>query len=259
MFFETLGLCSLIIFCYMSLVFLLSLVLKNNSIVDSAWGPGFIIIILVSMWYNNAYQPRNIVILILVLLWGVRITAHITARNWGKPEDPRYAKWRKEWGNNVVLRSFLQVFMLQGFVLLIIAYPLMLINSVVQNTSLNYLDFLGLGIWVIGYIFEVVGDYQLKCFLSDSANKGKIMKSGLWRYTRHPNYFGEAVMWWGIWLIALSVPYGFTTIISPLLITYLLLYVSGVPMAEMFFENNVEFQQYKKETSAFFPWFINQI
>jgi steroid 5-alpha reductase family enzyme len=143
--------------------------------------------------------------------------------------------------------------MLQGFLLLIIAYPVMLINHD-KNTGITFLDILGLILWLIGFFFEAVGDYQLSKFKKKAENKGKIMTQGVWKYTRHPNYFGESVMWWGIFLIALSVNNGWTALISPLVITFLLLKVSGIKMLEKKYLGNKEFEEYAKKTNAFFPW-----
>lgn len=138
--------------------------------------------------------------------------------------------------------------------MLLVSTSVIYINNSVP-TPLGVLDYLGLTLWIIGYYFEVVGDRQLKDFLKKPENKGKIMKDGLWSFTRHPNYFGEATMWWGIFLIALSIPGGIITIISPLTITILLLFVSGVPLLEKSMADNKDFQEYMKETNKFFPWF----
>jgi len=148
--------------------------------------------------------------------------------------------------------------MLQGFLLLVISYSIILVNYSME-TGIKALDIIGLVLWLVGFFFEAVGDYQLIRFKRDEKNKGKIMTQGLWKYTRHPNYFGECVMWWGIFLIALSVKYGWTAIISPLLITLLLLRVSGVVMLEKKYIGNKEFEDYAKKTSAFFPWFPKKI
>ena len=143
--------------------------------------------------------------------------------------------------------------MLQGAILLIIIAPVIVINcSPWQPLYLS--NIFGIAVWVVGFLFEVVGDYQLHRFLQNSPVKGAIMTEGLWKYTRHPNYFGESMMWWGIWFIALSTTYGFFTIISPLLLTYLLLYVSGIPLAEIGFKNNLAYQEYAERTSSFIPW-----
>ena len=178
----------------------------------------------------------------------------ILKRNLGKPEDFRYAAWRKDWGKWLIPRAFLQVFMLQGVIMLIIAYPIIM-NNATTVASLGALEIIGLAIWIVGFTFEALGDKQLKDFIADKTNKGHIMKKGLWKYTRHPNYFGEATMWWGIFIIAIPSSSGIVGIISPITITLMLLFVSGVPMLEKHYKDNKEFQEYSKVTSIFVPWF----
>jgi steroid 5-alpha reductase family enzyme len=242
------------VFVYMAVIFVVALFKKDNSIVDIAWGLGFILVSLMSFFLESEFAVRHIIVTVLVLIWGTRLAFHIFIRNKGKGEDFRYAQWRREWGKWFLLRSFFQIYMLQGLLLLIIAYPVILTNHS-REEGISYLDLVGVVLWVTGFFFEALGDFQLSKFKKDPGNKGKIMRFGLWKYTRHPNYFGEAVMWWGIFLVALSVKLGWTAIISPLLITFLLLRVSGVAMLEKKYVGNKEFEEYAKKTSAFFPWF----
>jgi len=242
------------IFFYMSFIFLLAWIKKDSSIVDIAWGIGFISVAILTSFLEAGFAPRHVLVTALIFLWGTRLAAHIAIRNKGRGEDFRYAQWRKDWGMWFFIRSFFQIYMLQGFLLLIIAYPVMLINHS-EEPGIKFLDILGLIIWLIGFFFEAVGDYQLSKFKRKAENKRKIMTQGLWRYTRHPNYFGEIAMWWGIFLIALSVKSGWTAIVSPLVITFLLLRVSGITMLEKKYVGNKEFEEYAKRTSAFFPWF----
>ncbi len=243
-----------IVFIYFFLFFLLAQFIRNNSIVDMGWGAGFVLVVLATLIIQGAYMERNLLLFLLITIWGGRLTYYIVRRNWGKPEDFRYAKWRRKWGRWVVPRAFFQVFMLQGFLMLVIGYPIILVNANPQP-GLNLLDYLGLLVWLVGFYFESVGDKQMAEFKKEPANKGRIINVGLWKYSRHPNYFGEATMWWGIFLLSLSVPLGWSAIISPLAITLLLLYVSGVPMLEKKYKDNPEFQEYAKVTSKFFPWF----
>ncbi len=242
------------VFLYFFAFFLVAQVIKNNSIVDIGWGFGFILITLITLAGGGNFTARSLVLAILIMAWGGRLTYHLFKRNWGKPEDFRYAKWRKEWGKGLVPRSFFQIFMLQGVMMLIIGYPIILVNAA-EKTGLGFLEVLGILIWGVGFFFEAVGDRQLAEFKKDPENRGKIIQSGLWKYTRHPNYFGEVTMWWGVFLIALPVPLGWTGIISPLTITFLMLFVSGVPMLEKKYADNEEFQEYAFRTSKFFPWF----
>jgi steroid 5-alpha reductase family enzyme len=248
---------ALIVFVYFLVFFLVAQVIKNNSIVDMGWGAGFVLLALIILISQGAYVERNLLMTLLVTIWGGRLTYYIVKRNWGKPEDFRYAKWRQEWGRWLVPRAFLQVFMLQGLLMLVIGYPIILVNANPQP-GLHFFDYAGLLVWIVGFIFESVGDKQMAEFKKDPANKGHVIKSGLWKYSRHPNYFGEATMWWGIFLLALSVPSGLSAVISPLAITLLLLFVSGVPMLERKYKDNPEFQAYAKVTSKFFPWFPKQ-
>lgn len=251
---ELLAQCALVIFIYFMLFFGIAQVIKNNSIVDMGWGAGFVVVALYALISQGAYEPRNILLTLLVAIWGGRLTYYILRRNWGKPEDFRYAKWRREWGRWLVPRAFLQVFMLQGLLMLVIGYPIILVNANPQP-GLTTLDYIGLLVWITGFFFESVSDKQMAEFKKNPANKGHVIKNGLWKYSRHPNYFGEATMWWGIFLLALSVPLGWSGIISPLTITLLLLFVSGVPMLERKYKDNPEFQAYAGVTSKFVPWF----
>lgn len=242
------------IFMYMSALYLIAQKKKNNSIVDVGWGLGFIIIALISFFYNAAHEIPHATITALTLIWGLRLSIHIYLRNKGKGEDKRYAAMRASWGTWEPLYSFFQVFMLQGFLMLVVTYPIVLINTS-ANIHLTPFYIVGLTMWLIGFFFETVGDYQLTQFLKNAANKGRVMRYGLWQYTRHPNYFGELMMWWGIFLMAATLPGGLITIISPLTMTFLLLFVSGIPLLEKPFNENPEFQDYKKVTNALIPWF----
>jgi steroid 5-alpha reductase family enzyme len=188
----------------------------------------------------------------LVLAWGVRLAIHVYSRNRGKAEDFRYAQWRKDWGKWFLIRSYLQVFVLQGLFMLGIAASIIVVGADGGGT-LGWLDLLGVAVWLLGFVFESVGDAQLKAFVSDPASRGRILDTGLWRYTRHPNYFGEATQWWGLWLIALSVPMGWVAFVSPLLITWTLVFVSGVPMLEKKMAEKPGWAEYAARTSVFVP------
>lgn len=195
---------------------------------------------------------RGALVGILISIWGFRLAWHIHARNKGKAEDYRYLAWRKEWGKWFYIRSYFQVYFLQGAFLLLIVLPVLLIN---KNTgsSLGLLDLVGVMVWLLGFYFETVGDAQLARFINNPVNKGKIMQDGLWTYTRHPNYFGEVTQWWGLWLLSLSVPSGWIGVIGPVTITFLILKVSGIPMLEKKMEDNPAFAEYKRRTSVFIP------
>jgi steroid 5-alpha reductase family enzyme len=240
------------ILLYMTGWFIAAQVLGRNDIADVAWGLGFILAAGVSLVVGGVYSSRGLLISALVLIWGIRLALHIHSRDRGRGEDKRYRQWREEWGQWFVPRSFLQVFMLQGILLLMVAIPIVFANTA-PALPLGWLDLLGLAVWLYGFGFEAVGDWQLLKFIRTPANKGKLMTGGLWRYTRHPNYFGEVTLWWGIWLMVVTLPDGWLTIIGPLTITFLILKVSGIPMLEKHYEDRADFQEYKRRTSAFVP------
>ena len=239
---------AILVLVYMTFGYILSLILKDNSIADVMWGLGFILIAYFTLIRTDLYTTGQILVTGLVTIWGVRLSLHIWARKRG--EDPRYKKWRKEW-KFFKIRSFLQVWMLQGLFMLLIATSIIFVNtSTIEITEIFMYS--GALVWLIGFLFEAIGDAQLKEFLARKRRK-KLMTEGLWKYTRHPNYFGEAVQWWGIFIIAASTT--LWAIISPLVITFLLRFVSGVPLTEKRFEKREGWDEYKKKTNAFIPWF----
>jgi steroid 5-alpha reductase family enzyme len=243
---------ALILLGYMTLWFLVSLVKKRNDVADVAWGLGFVLLAWASYFLGGSENLRSLVIVALVTIWGVRLASHIARRHRGRPEDFRYAKWRSEWGKWFVLRSYGQIYLLQGFLLFLVAMPVLVGNSM-TGASWGILETIGLLIWGIGFYFESVGDAELARFIANPENKGRLMQSGLWRYTRHPNYFGEVTQWWGIWLMVLALPGGLLAIIGPLTITFLILRVSGVPLLEAKMAEHPDFAEYRRRTSLFFP------
>ena len=245
---------ALIVFLYMTALYLLALRRKDNSIADVAWGPGFILVAWFTFILYGSFTLRQLTACFLVLIWGLRLSVRIYLRNSGKGEDARYRKWREEWGKSFIIRSYLQVFLLQGGILLLNITPVLFINTYATGNP-GLMDLLGVFLWMMGFCFESLADWQLDRFIKNPDNRGKIMNQGLWRYSRHPNYFGEVTMWWGIYILALSVPWGWVSIIGPLTISYIILFVSGVPMTERFMEDNPAFADYKRRTSAFIPWF----
>ena len=242
----------LALFVYMSLWFVVSLLKKRNDVADVAWGLGFVLMTWASFILFDDSGTRGILVGVLVSIWGLRLAWHIHTRNKGKAEDYRYLAWRKEWGKWFYIRSYFQVYLLQGAFLFLIVSPVLIINKNV-GASIGLLDFLGVAVWLLGFYFEAAGDAQLSRFIKDPANKGKLMQDGLWAYTRHPNYFGEVAQWWGIWLLALSTPSGWLGIVGPITITFLILKVSGIPMLEKKMAENPEFENYKKRVSMFLP------
>ena len=241
-----------VVLVYMAVWFVISILKKRNDVADIAWGLGFVLLSWVSFALSESMNARGILVGVLVSIWGTRLAWHIYSRNRGKPEDYRYAAWRKEWGSSFFVRSFFQIYMLQGVLLYLVVMPVLFINHS-RGGSIGLLDLAGCAVWIIGFLFESVGDAQLARFIKDPTNKGKLIQSGLWQYTRHPNYFGEVTQWWGIWLIALSVPGGWMSIIGPLTITFLILKVSGIPMLEKKMAEKPGFAEYSRRTSMFIP------
>lgn len=230
--------------------FIVSVLKDRNDVADIAWGLGFVLVAWLSM-YLSGFSIKALLADVLVTIWGVRLATHIYKRNKDKPEDPRYMEWRNTW-KYFYIRSFFQVFMLQGFLLYLISLPVIYINYSV-STGLDILTFVGFIIWLIGFYFESTADKQLKEFVQNPMNKGILMQNGLWKYTRHPNYFGEVTQWWGIFIIALSITGSLFTIVGPLTITTLILFVSGIPLLEKKYAGRPDFEDYKKRTSVFLP------
>lgn len=248
----------MIIWLYFSIIFILAIRIKNNAIADIVWGTGFVLLAVFQALSMSNLSFRFFILMILILLWAGRLSIYIFLRSRRQTEDFRYAKWRKEWANNWILFSYLKVFLLQGFFLLVISAPI-LVFYFPETKSVYWLDYLGISLWLTGFIFESVSDMQKNCFRKNPANKGKFITSGLWKYSRHPNYFGESLMWWGIFLLVISVQNGVYAIISPITITFLLVFVSGIPLLEKKYQSNQDYQDYKSKTSAFIPWFTTYV
>lgn len=249
---ETLVVVASVIVLFVCSLFVLSIIIKRNDIADIAWGTGIFLVALMS-YFNSPESLISTILVTLAGLWGMRLTLRILLRNIKKGEDYRYKAWRDSWGKWFYLRSFFQVYLLQGTLMVVVGYSFVHFATYGAEASVSFWTVLGVMIWLVGYFFEVVGDYQLDTFIKNPDNKGQIMNRGLWHYSRHPNYFGEVTMWWGIWLIVAPVSMSYVALISPLTITFLILKVSGVPMLEKKFAGDPAFEQYKKETSVFFP------
>ncbi|WP_108672343.1 DUF1295 domain-containing protein [Peribacillus acanthi] len=243
----------LVIFIYMVALFLIAQKIKDNSIVDIGWGMGFVIIAIVSYFSAEETSLRQLFVLLLVGIWGVRLALHLYIRSIGRGEDFRYANFRKQWGEKATIIAFFRVFMMQGAIMLLLAYPILRVNVANENTETLFLA-LGIIIWMIGFFFQAVGDYQLERFKKQKKQKEEILDTGLWKFSRHPNYFGEATMWWGIFIIVLPVELGWTAAFSALFINFLLLKVSGVPFLDKRYKDNREYQRYKERTNRFIPW-----
>ncbi len=224
---------------------------QDTSIANAAWCGGCLIVALYTLVMHGLYLPRHIVVTTMIALWALRLIIYVYLRY--KGNDPRFKTW-KATGIKALIFNIAYIFGSQAFFMTIMSIPIILINMS-DVPGLNYLDYAAIGLWLVGYFFEAVSDYQLFKFTSNPANKGHVMRYGLWRYSRHPNYFGEIVIWWAIFLLALSVPYGILGIIAPIAVTVTLVWVTGIPWVEKAMDNNPEYQEYKRTTSALIPWF----
>lgn len=235
---------------YFILWFIGLTLIKNAGYIDIAWGLGFVLIAWTAQLVYK--QPLGWVFVALVSVWGLRLAYHIGKRNIGKPEDFRYQNFRKDWGKNYFIRSIFQIYLLQGVLMFMVA--LSFIEGMSKDrihTTLLY----GLGIllFVVGFAFEVIGDAQLRTHSSNPANKGVLITTGLWSRTRHPNYFGESVLWTGLALMSLGLDTSFIPLLGALTITILVRYVSGVPLLEVRMRKYKGFEEYAKEVPIFFP------
>jgi steroid 5-alpha reductase family enzyme len=256
MFITTFAQAFLVIMAMMTLVWLISLPLRNASIVDIVWGLGFVL----AGWFylsqtDSGYQTRQLLVVALVTIWGLRLSLYILWRNWGKGEDFRYQEFRQRYGpERYWWFSFFQVFLLQGVLMWLISAPLLGAQYTTEAQSLNWLDGLALLLWIIGFVFEAGGDWQLARFKSDPANKGKLLTTGFWRYTRHPNYFGDTAVWWGFGLFSIAAG-SYLPFLSTLLMTALIIKVSGVALLERSMKDQKPgYEEYVERTSAFIPW-----
>jgi steroid 5-alpha reductase family enzyme len=245
-----------VIFAVMVVMWLLSVKLRDASIVDPYWGSGFVLLAWLYFFLEEAMTPRKWLVVALVTVWGLRLSLHLLRRNRGKGEDYRYRAMRESWGQRFWWVSLFTVFLLQGLIQWTVALPIWQSMRSARPSSLTWIDFVGVAVVVVGLMFETFGDLQLARFKSDPANRGKLLTHGLWRYTRHPNYFGDALVWWGLTLIALSTPTSLWTLVSPVTMTILLMKVSGVALLEKeLSKSKPGYREYVESTNAFFPWF----
>jgi steroid 5-alpha reductase family enzyme len=245
----------LILFMYMTSWFIVSIIKRRNDVADIAWGLGFVVLAWVVYFCFRHFFPQALLVNILVTIWGLRLSYHIFMRHLNHPEDYRYQRWRKEWGHGFYffLRSYAQIFLLQGFLLWVTFLPVLNINQNPKAHTFTFFEILGVVIWWTGFLFEAIADWQLARFIKNHLNQGKLIENGLWSYSRHPNYFGEVVMWWGFFIISLSSPLWYLSIFGPITITILILFVSGIPLLEKKYAGRPDFESYKKRTSIFFP------
>jgi steroid 5-alpha reductase family enzyme len=259
------GYSALFLLGYLIIAFIVGTIKKNNGLMDVFYGPGYFVVALTSLilyfLINGIVNIRQIIVTVLIFIWALRLGLYVFIRNRGKPEDYRYQAMRKRWKTNIVLKSLIRVYIFQGIVIFIVAFPVWFVNISINPPLISLIDFsgitlwLGAIIWIIGFLFEAFGDYQLFKFKKDPNNKGQVMDQGLWKYTQHPNYFGEVTQWWGIFIIALAVPFGFISVVGPIFITYMIIKVSGIRLLNYRYKDDDKYADYKRRTSQFFPWF----
>lgn len=247
---------------FFTIIFLIAQKQNNNSIVDIFWGLSFVVQVVYGLLFRllsgETVYWIQLVLSALIALWGLRLFLYIGIRNLKKPEDFRYVDMKKKWGTkNPRLKAYVNVFLTQAAFHFVVALPIHL--SMVAQTDVALPILIGSAmLFAIGFLFEAVGDEQLAAFKRQKkagTATSRILSTGLWKYTRHPNYFGEAVMWWAFGLLVFPTNLGFFALISPIVMTWLLRFVSGVPLLEKKYENDPEFQAYAKKTPIFFPWF----
>lgn len=235
-------------------LWLVSLTLHDASIADPFWGTGFVLISWFAVLCNGSGSWRTMLLAVLVSIWGLRLSLFLLWRSRGHGEDYRYAAMRAHHRQRFWWVSLLTVFLLQGVLLWFVAMPIQAVASSETVATPGLLDALGIVVWLVGLIFESVGDWQLARFKSSPDNAGKVLDRGLWRFTRHPNYFGDFCVWWGIFLIAASGGFWWS-IASPILMSLLLMKVSGVTLLEKTIVNRrPQYEDYIRRTNAFFPW-----
>jgi steroid 5-alpha reductase family enzyme len=266
----TIGTAALSLIIYLIIAFIVGTIKKNNGVMDIFYGPGYFVVsftaFITNLILTGTTSLQKIVVTILVLIWAIRLASYVYIRNHGKPEDYRYVAMRERWKTNIVLKSLLRIYLFQGLVIFIVDIPSWFVIISEPPTALEgglatggqyfYIITLLLGtfIWVVGFLFETIGDWSLYHFLQNPENKGRVMDKGVWKYTQHPNYFGEVTQWWGLYVIAIGVPFGFITFFGPAYITFMIIKVSGVRLLDKRFEGNNEYAAYKRRTPKFFPW-----
>lgn len=251
---EVLIPCAILIALVMTVTWIVSLVVHDASIVDPVWGLTFVLVTALAYWVGDPPGGRGLLLLAIVAIWGMRLFLYLTWRKDSEPgEDRRYAHWRERLPA-FRFTSLFVVFLGQGVLLWIVALPVMLAMGNDSPDRVLPLAIAGTALWAVGVSFEAVGDFQLARFKRDPANRGKVMDRGLWRYTRHPNYFGDTCVWWGIFLVCLEVRDAWPGIVGPIIMTFLLLRVSGVSLLEKSITSRRPgYAEYQRRTSAFLP------
>lgn len=255
---ATFAVCLLAAVVFMSLMFMIGRRLSRYDVVDVAWGLVFIVISVTSLLVNHG-TVTSLTVLALVTIWGIRLSNHIYRRlRATTQEDKRYVELRKKWKpGNQAIAIYLRIYLVQALLATVVCLPIIVIGAAQADAQPTFL-WAGLLFWIAGFVIEAVSDRQLRAFIRDPRNKGGLMMSGLWKYSRHPNYFGELLQWWSIGVIALGVPQGWIGLGGPLMITYLIVFVSGIPLMEKAFEGRAGWSEYKSRTSALIPWLVRK-
>ena len=242
----------IVIIGMMTAVWLASLVARDASIVDIVWGLGFVVVAWSSWLVSDSVGMADLIVRIAVTVWGLRLAGYLAWRNLGKGEDFRYQAMRRKFGARFPLVSLVSVFYLQGMLMWIVSLPVQIAH--IASGSRPVLLATGIVMWCVGFMFETIGDIQLARFKSRPENTGRVMRDGLWRYTRHPNYFGDFLVWWGIGIGSIAGWSGVIGLIGPAVMSILLMKVSGVPMLEhSIAKRRPDYEEYRRTTSAFFP------
>jgi steroid 5-alpha reductase family enzyme len=236
-------------------IWLVSLPLRDVSIVDLVWGAGFVVIVWVTFAVTGPPTPQKLLIAGLTSVWGLRLSGYLTWRNLGKAEDYRYRTMRERHGSRFPIRSLFTVFGLQGAIMWIVSLPVQTGQLAVNQDRIGEIALLGVAIWMAGLFFETIGDFQLARFKSNPENRGLVMDQGLWRYTRHPNYFGDFLVWWGIYLVSFGKGVAWWSAIGPVVMSIFLMRVSGVTLLESSLKTRKKgYEDYIRRTNAFFPF-----
>jgi len=246
----------LLILVLVTLLWVLSVIIKNASIVDLFWGFGFVVVNAFYVFTSGEMSTRKILVLVLVTLWGLRLSIYLAWRNLGKGEDFRYREFRRKYGpERYWWISYFQTFLLQGVLMMIVSLPLLGVSMDKDSGVPGLIDFIAVVVWVTGFSFEAGGDFQLARFKNNPKNKGKVLNTGFWKYTRHPNYFGDSAVWWAYALFSIAAG-GYWQIIGSVIMTALIIRISGVALLEKtLVDTKPRYREYIRKTSAFLPWF----
>ncbi|MGL4853545.1 MAG: DUF1295 domain-containing protein [Phocaeicola sp.] len=247
---------SLLILLLFTLLWIWSVKITNVSIVDLFWGAGFVVVNSFYVFMSGEVTIRKLLLLVLVAIWGGRLSIYLAWRNHGKGEDFRYQAFRKSYGpQRYWWISYFQTFLLQGTLTMLISLPFLGVSMGQQSPTLGWLDYVALFVWLVGFTFEAGGDYQLARFKANPQNRGKVMCTGFWRYTRHPNYFGDSAVWWAYALFSMAAG-GYWQIVGSAIMTLFIIKVSGVALLEKSLnQRKPAYTEYIEKTSSFFPWF----